>query len=187
MSSALRYEPQLWNKDVERRKARNCYAYFLQDLRNSDGDSRDSFPHPGAWATLFKEQTNVESLIVGEPYTCRALQRAILADNPQIVRSSRRARCAPGYYKGFAAVDPDADDGDFHFWVEHSDKGFWSHKPGSLDVTNLDADGRLIHDPSEAARGRYSVACGYFCVPHNRQASTRSAARPPRTAATHND
>jgi hypothetical protein len=100
-----------------------------------------------------------------------------VADNPTVFRSKRYRRCPRGYYKGFAAVDPDTDDGDFHFWIEHSD-GYWSHKPGSLAVTRLDASQQPIDDPGDADRGRYTEACGYYCVPLNRTLDTRSAARP---------
>ena len=176
MSVELRYAPDRWNKDSKRRKARNCYAYFLQDLRNSDGSNLDSFPHPGAWAALVKREHD-KTLIVSKPYHCDALQRAIFADNSSIEPIGRFQTCAPGFYKGFAAIDPDKEDGDFHFYVENA-KGVWSHKPGSLPVTLLDAKANPIRDPLTAARGRYTVACGYYCVPRNDYGETHSAAKP---------
>ena len=163
----------MWNNSEETLRARNCYAYFLQDLRNTDGDDLHTFPHPGALAALVKRNRR---LLPTEPYRCDALNRAILADNPNIFKSTYAGRCPSGFYKGFAAVDTSVQDGDFHFWVEH-DNGRWSHKPGRMPVTFLDQAGKPIDNPLLAARGRYNEPCGFFCVPHNTHAETRSASR----------
>jgi hypothetical protein len=52
---------------------------------------------------------------------------------------------------------------DFH-WYRLGNDGFWSHKPGSSPVTNLDNSGRVITDPRTADRGRYTDFCSFFVV-----------------------
>jgi hypothetical protein len=66
-----------------------------------------------------------------------------------------------------AAVVTDEKE-DYHFYRQYSN-GYWSHKPGSTDVTNKDATGRFIYDPQLASRKyhksslNYRNFCGFFC------------------------
>lgn len=57
---------------------------------------------------------------------------------------------------------------DYHFIKQDSD-GLWSHKPGLLLPTRLDANGLPITDPAnqlfDSGYGPYTEFCGYFCVP----------------------
>ena len=59
---------------------------------------------------------------------------------------------------------------DYH-WYRQDNYGFWSHKPGSNDVTCLDYDQNRILDPVDCNRKsiyeeslRYEVFIGYFAV-----------------------
>ena len=52
----------------------------------------------------------------------------------------------------------------------------WSHKPGGMPVTNLDASKRRIYDPALSNRNYtgdnstldYDTFCGYLCIPRDR-------------------
>lgn len=178
------FDPKEWNSFQSAVEKANCYAYFLQDKRANDSPVADSFPQPGAYADrlnrrkltgdwlgkILGKQANEEqqwhNLRVEAPHTCSKLVNAVLADNPSVLKSSATAKCPKHYYKGYAAVDSNAEDSDFHFWVQ-TNNGYWAHKPGQLDVTNKDSDGKLIVSPSTSNRGRYKDECGYFCVPSN--------------------
>jgi hypothetical protein len=54
---------------------------------------------------------------------------------------------------------------DFHFYRVGKD-GFWTHKPGSNPVTNLDNSARVISDPRTCDRGRYTEFCSFMVVMH---------------------
>ena len=49
------------------------------------------------------------------------------------------------------ALDIKSDDQDYHFY-RLDNNGTWSHKPGSTNATNLDANGDIIIDPQKADR-----------------------------------
>jgi hypothetical protein len=80
-----------------------------------------------------------------------------------------------------AAVVTDENE-DYHFYRQDSN-GYWSHKPGSTDVTNKDASGRFIYDPQLASRKYdnsaldYQNFCGYFCLPSKKKIKIQRAGR----------
>lgn len=63
-------------------------------------------------------------------------------------------------------------DGDYH-WYRQDEDGYWSHKPGQTEVTNLDASGNLITNPETADRDyggiNYQVFSGYYVVIPNKE------------------
>ena len=79
-------------------------------------------------------------------------------------------KCPVGTSKIALIVDENED---YHFLRQDSN-GLYSHKPGSRNVTNIDASGKLIYDPALAdynykknANGylNYDTFCSYMCVP----------------------
>ena len=54
---------------------------------------------------------------------------------------------------------------DFH-WFRKGRNAYWSHKPGSTAVTNLDNSGVTIPDPRTADRGPYTDFCTFMVVMH---------------------
>ena len=64
----------------------------------------------------------------------------------------------------------------FHFYRQNPD-GTWSHKPGTLPITKLDADDLPIYTPYTSNRDyttpgdddpiNYTEFCGYYCIPKN--------------------
>ena len=91
----------------------------------------------------------------------------IINDNPSIQQTSFNKKCPVGSYKGAMVVDPGNT---YHFYRQNAD-GTWSHKPGVLDVTNIDSDGNKIYFPHIASRTyknsgiNYTDFCSYFCIP----------------------
>lgn len=49
----------------------------------------------------------------------------------------------------------------FH-WIRMDDNLYWSHKPGSTPVRDVDDDGNRIKDPSKANFSPWTQFCGYF-------------------------
>lgn len=178
------YEPTKWNSDSANRKAHNCYAYFLQDNEQRSLELNNYYPQPGAYALhrkpLFqKHVTNagnvlsLHSMPSNKPFQCSQVRAAVLADNPSIYTVGRLERCISTHYKGFLAVDSNADDSDYHFWIQNRD-GLWSHKPGETSVRRTDSSDQIIYDPLLSDRGRYDTPCCYFCVPKNSVMQTHS-------------
>jgi hypothetical protein len=96
----------------------------------------------------------------------------IIGDNPSIYITDFTTQCSNGFSKIALIVD---ESDDYHFLRQDSN-GYWSHKPGSQKITNIDAYGHRIWDPKLAnydykSRGKsdlkYDIFCSYMCVPRN--------------------
>jgi hypothetical protein len=129
------------------------------------------YPQPGAAAFFppFKD---------GKLKSCPEMKLRVRGENPMIYPCEFEDMCKSGYSMIYLAVDPKED---YHFWRKDKKKkgeryAYWSGKPGSLQVTDKDASGKPIYDPSLCDRDytdgdsilNYSISCGFFCVPRNR-------------------
>jgi hypothetical protein len=183
------YEPRAWaHPYIE--GSHNCYAYFLDDRKESlaakceefclkhnktgcplkDEGCQELIPQPGH-ANLLKLYGNIDKQ--ERKYTCPNMVNKILADNPEIKPAHLLQKCPANHYKGAMVVDTGST---FHFYRQNPD-GTWSHKPGILPVSNIDADDKPIYIPHFANRNyatkknnegiKYDAFCGYFCVPTN--------------------
>ncbi|MGH2620040.1 MAG: hypothetical protein ACRDHG_05645 [Anaerolineales bacterium] len=78
--------------------------------------------------------------------------------------SDPRSTCSDGTYKVALVVDPGVD----YHWYRQNPDGTWSHKPGHLEATEVDASGKPIYDPSVADRDyglpNYNEFGGFFCT-----------------------
>ena len=162
------YFPNFWNLKAVR-LTHNCMAYALQIIdflqikkcmENPECD--EPFHQPGLAAGYngFKSSS---------PKTCPEITARMLGDNPSIRPTTFEEKCPPHTSKIFLVVDEDED---YHFGLQNKG-GWWSQKGGAKPVTDLDAGGHPIWDPSLAdnnwtnAQGplNYDVFCGFFCVP----------------------
>lgn len=142
------YEPTLWNNET-RMQLNNCYNYACNRITDTNAV-------PGRKAGLAFDE--------GNP-TCVELTAALLADG--LVHSDApRCSCAGCSHRVALAIKPaqETSPSDFHLYRQDRD-GWWSHKEGGGAVTNLDESGNRIKDPETADRGKYTVFCGFFCVP----------------------
>ena len=55
-------------------------------------------------------------------YTCPAMVKKVISDNPSITESKYYEKCPPGSYKGSIVVDPGNT---YHFYRQNKD-GTWS-------------------------------------------------------------
>ena len=92
--------------------------------------------------------------------TCPAVSLASLSDGLH-----RRFVCFPDSekprYLVALVVAPGPGFVDFH-WYRKNKEGFWSHKPGSTPVRNVDNSNHVITNPETCNRGPYTQFCGYF-------------------------
>ena len=151
-----KYEPDRWNMKNSIKSTHNCFSYALNQLVSS----RINKPQPG----YFSKYPHINN----NDYNCNAFYKRLRSDIPSLYRAKFGTRCKKGYYKVFLAVDNDTSkDTDYHFYRQDSN-GTWSHKPGRTNVTNVDANGDIIINPTLASRKydyyNYSLDCGYFCM-----------------------
>ena len=158
------YNPSKYNKHPGLKSSQNCFAYAFHHTilpKNCTNDSCNaSFHQPG-----IKSGHRHWSEVNGK--RCPDLLGRLLGDVPSIRLSTFTNRCPKNMTKAAVVTDENED---YHFYRQDSN-GYWSHKPGSTDVTNKDATGRFIYDPALAARYYeksgldYKNFCGYFCLP----------------------
>ena len=134
--SELEYEPEKWNKDYNVKNNHNCYSYALGKIVRG----LESKAQPG-YASGFEH-------IDDDSYDCKAFRERLKKDSPGSYLEKFDNSCLPGFYKIFLALDPQND---YHWWQQNRN-GYWSHKPGSTDVVDVDASGEKIKNPLKANR-----------------------------------
>lgn len=148
----LDYNPSLWNDNTNIKESHNCYSYALGKIV----PELESKAQPG-YASGF-------DYIEDDDYNCKAFRERLKKDSPGSYLESFDNACMPGFYKVFLALDVKND---YHWWVQNSNK-FWSHKPGSTDVIDVDADGNKIKNPLKSNRNfgslNYFKPCFFSCV-----------------------
>jgi len=150
--SELEYDPDKWNKDYNIKNNHNCYSYALGKIVRG----LESKAQPG-YASGFEH-------IDDKDYDCKAFRERLKRDSPGSYLEKFDNSCLPGFYKIFLALDPEND---YHWWQQNKN-GYWSHKPGSTDVVDVDASGEKIKNPLKANRKydslNYYKPCFFSCV-----------------------
>jgi hypothetical protein len=150
--SELDYNPTLWNQNSNIRNTHNCYTYALGKII----PSLDSKAQPGYASGFYHIEDN--------EYQCKSFRERLKKDSPGSYVEKFDNSCLPGFYKVFLALDPKND---YHWWRENKDM-YWSHKPGSTNVTDIDADGKKIKNPLKANRNygslNYYKPCFFACI-----------------------
>ena len=186
------YIPHEWNKDPALVKSHNCYSYawdivdpsLIEKCQKDQNDSdkcRARFHQPGC---VHGERNELD---VAERRNCKAVDRLIRADNPNIIKSSFYEQCPKNTYKTALVVDKGDD---FHFYKQHAPNSkdstpFFSDKGGSNPVKREDAIGQPIFNPELASRDfrwkgsdlNYKDFCGFYCVPHDGSVRLASSAQ----------
>ena len=165
------YEPNLWNLNKALRETHNCFSYAMNlldkaQLRKCKKRNCDvHLPQPGAYS-------GHRPFSDGRPKTCPNMVARILGDNRGMKISNFTDKCPAGASK-IALILDESDD--YHYLRQDSN-GYWSHKPGSTSIKNVDAYGHMIWNPQLAnynykATGKsslnYDIFCLFMCVPRN--------------------
>ncbi len=150
--SELEYNPKLWNDKLNIRESHNCYAYALGKIVKP----LKSKPQPG-YASGYEH-------IEDKDYNCNVFRERLKKDAPGSYLEKFDNKCIPGFYKIFLALDVQND---YHWWRQDDNK-YWSHKPGSTKVTDIDASGKKIKNPLLSDRKfknrNYYKPCFFACV-----------------------
>lgn len=154
------YDPDFFNKNPDLKGSHNCAAYAFGYL-NPKATKDDPFPQPGNFAGYPRFSKTRRK-------TCPDMLARVFGDMPTVKPTTFEARCPAKMSKIALAVDARSD---YHVWRQGPD-GMWSHKPGSTEVTNVDAFGRPIYDVELSSRNynkkgshlNYNRFCGYLCV-----------------------
>lgn len=142
------YHPEFWNDD-DVQLFNNCYNY-------ATNRRTDSLAEPGRGGGYYSP--------VYKDMSCDIIGKRARSD--RLKPHSCKEPCPGGDIHVFLSV---ARGFDFHWYREHQELKKWSHKRGSLPVSDTDFSGKIIEDPTSADRGEYSEACGCFCVPDDAQ------------------
>ena len=173
----------------------NCYSYMLNDKQESlkkkchkiclkeknncpqkIGKCGNFKPQPGDYHLLMRDG-NLKNK--KRDYKCPKMEEKIMQDNKSVKKVGFFDKCPRNYYKGSMVVDPDHT---FHFYRQNRDGG-WSHKPGTMKVSEVDADNKKIAIPHFSNRDyshkpnkiKYTDFCGYYCIPNNNYIETNSS------------
>lgn len=153
MSGAeLKYEPQKWNIPgvID---SHNCYGYALGKKIK---ELKPNKQQPG--------YASGHTHIPNSQYECKYFLKRLKKDAPSSYIEKFDNPCIPGFYKVFMALDKEND---YHWYAQNND-GYWSHKPGLSEVTNLDASKKKIKNPQLANRDygylNYKTGCFFACV-----------------------
>lgn len=150
--SELPYDPKKWNDKYNIKSTHNCYTYALGRLV----PELDSKAQPG-YASGYDH-------IDDDDYDCKTFFKRLQKDVPTSYVEKFDKPCLKGFYKIFLALDPKND---YHWWRQNKDK-YWSHKPGSTNVVDVDASGQKITNPLTANRKydslNYYKPCFFACV-----------------------
>ena len=167
-----KFDPDLYNKHNGVKNAQNCFAYAFDYRHLPKNCTKEScsipFPQPG-----LKSGYPKWSKVKGK--RCPDLTARLLGDVPDLKLTSFEGQCPKKYSKIGLVVDEDQD---YHFYRQDSN-GYWSHKPGATDVTDIDGTDRLIYDPQLASREypssglHYDEFCSYLCVPRGKPLSLK--------------
>jgi hypothetical protein len=149
--SESKYEPKKWNKKGIK-ETHNCYSYALGKII----PKLSSKAQPG-YASGF-------NIINNNDYECEKFSKRLKKDSPGSYLEKFDNACLPGFYKIFLALDVNND---YHWYKQHID-GYWSHKPGSTNVTDKDAKGNRIKNPLLSDRNfnhrNYYKPCFFSCI-----------------------
>ena len=137
------YEPNWWNDAGQKQFNNNCYNY-------ATNYRTDTFAQPGRAAGA--EYTS---------RTCGSVRPAAIADD-LISAPTANNKCPKEGHLVALVIAPGFD---FH-WYRKGRNGYWSHKPGSTPVRNVDNSNHLIPDPRTANRGPYTDFCTFMVVMH---------------------
>jgi len=168
--SELPYDPDTYNKDKAKRLSNNCYEYALalvDPKKIEECRTKNICEY-----AIAGEKEGHPNFTGRRGKTCSDMIMRTIATSGGIL-SSFNHRCGKGYRKIAVVVDKRRD---FHYYRQDSD-GWWSHKPGSTEVTDKDAYGAKIYRPDLAARCykktkdddglNYDSFCCYICIPVN--------------------
>lgn len=178
------YKPGVYNNQADIKDNNNCFAYaFL--LADRPTQKNVPFHQPGLSAGFPKW-----SKIKGK--RCPDLIARLKGDMPDIQMTTFEGTCPKGTSKVAVTVNAESD---YHFYRQDQPKrgtrkAYWSHKPGSTEVTRRDATGHLVYNPELADRDytfkndglHYDHFCGFLCAPRTRKLAFKRGGRSTRKA-----
>jgi hypothetical protein len=168
------FNPNAINGTRSIRNTHNCFSYAMNVIDplliqkcNESKDCNVRFHQPGS-------KSGMRTLIdIKERRTCPEVEKLMKSDVDELTDSTFYGKCPAGTSKIALVVDPGVD---YHFYRQNAKTGYYSHKPGSNEVTAKDALDKVIFNPETAARDYrykdseldYTDFCGFYCVPRNK-------------------
>jgi hypothetical protein len=164
----LPYDPDSYNKDRAKQLSNNCYEYALalfDPKKTEECRTKNICEY-----AIAGEKQGHKNYTGRRGKSCSDIIMRTMATSNGLL-STHNHKCKKGYRKIAIVVDQRRD---FHYYRQDSD-GWWSHKPGSTEVTNKDSYGAKIFRPDLASRCykkiksddglNYDSFCCYMCIP----------------------
>ncbi|WP_367567348.1 hypothetical protein [Lacrimispora sp.] len=146
------YDPSYWNHSSRIKKA-NCYAYAMDVICATDMKLQPGELAGSTWTALTASNI-INAAKKDGPY---------LGNGRTLVTTNANSTSTNKSYKVALVLGSN----DYHWYVQNSD-GYWSHKPGQTNATDVDASGNYITDPKTCNRAysyeNYSTWGGYLMV-----------------------
>ena len=146
------YDPKKWNNIFKIKNTHNCYSYALGKIV------------PGLKSKAQPGYSSAYNHISDNDYNCKEFYGRLKKDSPGTYLENFDNACVPGFYKIFLALDPMND----YHWYKQDSNSFWSHKPGSTSVTDVDASKKKIKNPLLSDRNfkslNYYKPCFFACI-----------------------
>ena len=183
------YDPEKWNSNSKITTNTNCYYYAINNQLEPKSMQLwrvrygiyGGLPQPGVYCGIdiyaLKDPQNGYDTVY--PGTSKNLIQYVTEQDYAAYNQAhgggyifrpigRNERCPAGSYKVALIVGSD------YHWYRQNPDGFWSHKPGGTEVTNVDEQDNSIIDPQYAEwNDRYKKFIGYFAVtPWNNMCGT---------------
>lgn len=134
--SEYAYSPSSWNDTATLRS--NCYQYAV--LKMSSVDEKFKI-QPGF---ISGDPLDIYTPVTKSEIISRVEDDLNVGLIPRdFYETTKYATPPSGYRKVALVICPGVD----YHWYEQNSNGYWSHKRGLSNVTNLDASGNLISDP----------------------------------------
>lgn len=148
------YEPDWWNDSGQIQYNNNCYNY-------ATNYRTDTYGQPGEASN--SKWTNLSACNVPAP----DISAKMGAINDDLIDTPDANNKCPseGHLVALVIRPGNQYTWDYH-WYRKGRNKYWSHKPGSTPVTNLDNSGYSISDPRTADRGGYTEFCTFMKVMH---------------------
>ena len=155
----------------------NCYAYaFMMSEDPRTGQPFDHKPQPGefsgkTYTERIRDIKNSQSKEVTYAQIKTAIIDSVEADgyvnhyNIEEV-SSADYPTKDGQWLVALAYESGSNNYNYHWWRKMPG-GTWCHKPGLLDVMDVDFSGNPISDPKNCDRDNYDIFFGYFLITPN--------------------
>jgi len=151
-------------RKFSRRENNNCYTYAINQLNNpyTNKPYKDyDYCQPGYLGGKGKDHwRDYEDIEITSKEILNSARRDLRRLGYKLLKTTYEKHIADNdcWKVAFCMADDD------YHWYRQNDDGTWSHKVGPYGVTNKDRSRKVIHNPKECNRGKYTTFVGFYLI-----------------------